>query len=351
MTAAPVHFIGFVNAARWSDYPETVIDLGYVREMTAFHEQLGYDSILIGYGPGSPDPLQISAYAAAHSERIRMLIAHRAGVVFPTLAARMFATLDHITAGRISINLVPGGTIDSDVRCEGDFLAKDQRYARTGEYIEVLRAAWTSPAPFSHHGDYYEFEDYPAYVRPLQTPSIPIYVAGSSEAGRRIAGQYADHYACYGETLAGTAELMDSVRRAAADAGRDGAPEFTVRLPIVLGDTDDAAWERAAAFLARSGGETDDESLPPVNAAEARIRVAGANGQRHDRALWIVRADKWQASFCGLVGSPQTVAAALLDYVRLGVTGFRISGLDYIQDTETFGRSVIPAVRAGAEAC
>lgn len=221
----PINFIGYMTAAHLKDYPATVIDLGYVREMTAFHEQLGYDSILIGYGPDSPDSLQVAAYAAAHSERIRMLVAHRPGVVFPTLAARMFATLDHVTGGRISINLVPGGTLEGHVRCEGDFLSKDLRYARAGEYVEVLRAAWTARSAFSHHGTYYRFEDYPPYVRPLQKPSIPLYLAGSSEAAQRVAGRHADHYAFHGEPLSGTEELIRSVRRAAEDADRDRAPE------------------------------------------------------------------------------------------------------------------------------
>jgi alkanesulfonate monooxygenase len=211
-----IEFIGYIATSR----DNSVFDFPYIRDLTCAHERAGFDTVLIGYGPDSPDPLQIAAYAAAHSERIRMLVAHRAGVVFPTLAARMIATLDHITNGRISLNLVPGGTNDADPRREGDYLPKEQRYARTGEYLQVLKAAWTADSPISHIGDYYHFEDYRPRVRPLQRPWVPLFLAGSSVAGQIAAGRHADTYAFYGEPLSGTAELISSVRQAAAEAGR-----------------------------------------------------------------------------------------------------------------------------------
>ncbi len=325
-------------------YPDVTLDLGYVREMTLFHERLGYDQVLIGYGPDSADSLQIAGYAAGHSERIRFLVAHRPGMVHPTLAARMFATLDHICGGRLDLNLVCGGTSADDPRREGDYLSKGLRYERAGEYMAVLKQAWRSPSAISHRGTYYRFDDYPAIVRPVQ-PLIPLYLAGSSLAARQVAAEHADYYAFYGEPLAGTQELIESVRSRAAAAGRTTSLQFMVRLSVILADTDDAAWERAGRYLERSGGVAIEPNTP-VSFAEERIRIAAATGQRHDKAMWVVRAREWASSFNGLVGSPRTVTAALLDYVRLGVTGFRISVPDYLKDTEAFARQVIPLVRA-----
>lgn len=340
-----INFVGYVGAAAWESYPDVTVDLGYVRDMTVFHEQLGYDQVLIGYGPDSADSLQIAGYAAGHSERIRFLVAHRPGIVHPTLAARMFATLDHLCGGRLDINLVCGGTSADDPRREGDYLSKDLRYARAGEYVAVLKQAWTGPSAFSHRGTYYRFDDYPAIVRPLQKPWIPLYLAGSSPAARQVAAEQADYYAFYGEPLAGTRELIDSVSGQAARAGRTTSPRFLLRLSVILADTDDAAWERAGAYLERSGGVAIEPNAA-VSFAEERIRIAAVAGQRHDQAMWTVRARGWTSSFNGLVGSPPTVASALLDYVRLGVTGFRINVLDYLKDTEAFARQVIPLVRA-----
>ncbi|WP_305787929.1 LLM class flavin-dependent oxidoreductase [Symbioplanes lichenis] len=341
-----IEFIGYTESADWRRDPAAVIDLGHIREMAVFQEQLGFDSILVGYGPESPDPVQIAAYAAARTDRIRMLVAHRPGIVFPTLAARTFATLDHITGGRVSVNLVCGGAREGDARREGDYSEKDERYARAAEYIEVLTAAWTAEEPFSHAGTYYRFEDFAPRVRPLQQPRIPLYLAGSSEAARTVAARHADHHAFFGEPLAGCAEMVSSVRRTARDAGRAGAPGFVVRLSVILGDTDDAARERAEALLARSGGESDSVPQPDFTAGENRLRAAHARGRHHDRAMWTARAASWGATLGALVGSPRTVAEAILDYVRLGITGFRINGLDPALDTEVFGKRVIPLVRS-----
>ncbi|GAA1350420.1 LLM class flavin-dependent oxidoreductase [Saccharothrix algeriensis] len=337
-----VEFIGYVPAGT----RESAIDLPRIREGVRRHEEAGYDTVLIGYGPDSPDPFQVAAYAAAHSSRIRMLLAHRAGVVFPTVAARMIASLDHFTGGRISLNLVPGGTLDTHPRQDGDYLSKDERYARTGEYLRVLKAAWTSPTAFSHHGEHYRFDDYEPHVRPLQRPWVPLYVAGSSPAAQAVAGAHADCYACYGEPLARTAEVVSSVRAEAARAGRSTAPCFVARFTVVLGEDDDHARERARQHVRRAGAPVDPGILN--NEGNRRLKAAASAAEHHDRALWTVPIGSWGSVLNALVGSPRTVADALLDYVRLGVTGFRISGISEPEDTVAIGRELIPLVRSAA---
>lgn len=339
-----IEFIGYIA----SSPSDSVFDFPYLRDMTRLHERAGFDTVLVGYGPDSPDPLQIAAYAAAHSEQVRMLVAHRAGVVFPTLAARMIATLDQVTGGRVSLNLVPGGTSDADPRREGDYLPKERRYARTAEYLQVLKLAWTAAGPISHAGEYYRFEDYPPRVRPLQQPWVPLFLAGSSLAGRIVAGQHADRYAFYGEPLSGTAELISSVRRAAAEAGRAEPPGFVARFRVILADTDDTAWDRARRHVESLGPAVDGGAV--TSEGNRRLRAASVAGERHDHALWTVPVGQWGTILNALVGSPATVAQALLDYVDLGVTGFRISGLLEPEDTEIIGAELIPLVRAGARA-
>src|ERR1700730_13051561 len=156
-----------------------VIVRGLVRPFARAHEDAGFDKVLIGYSAGRPDGLQVAAYAAAHTERLQFLVAHRPGFVFPTVAARSFATLDQFTEGRVALHTITGGN-DAEQRRDGDFLSKDERYARTDEYLQILEQTWTSLEPFSFEGRYYRLENFSSEVLPFQQPRIPIYFGGAS---------------------------------------------------------------------------------------------------------------------------------------------------------------------------
>ena len=153
----PVEFIGMIAT---KDQSETrlsrgpIIDKDFTRRFVRAHEDAGFDRVLIGYASSHPDGAQVAAYAAAHSERLGFLVAHRPGFVAPTLAARQFTTLDQFSDGRIAVHIITGGN-DAEQRRDGDYLSKDERYARTDEYLDILKLAWTSAEPFSYHGTYY----------------------------------------------------------------------------------------------------------------------------------------------------------------------------------------------------
>src|SRR6202142_2016613 len=146
-----------------------VIDKDYTRRFVRAHEDAGFDRVLIGYASSQPDGAQVAAYAAAHSERLGFLVAHRPGFIAPTLAARQFATLDQFSGGRIAVHIITGGH-DAEQRADGDYLTKDERYARTDEYLDIVKLAWTSTQPFSYHGKYYQVEDHQSGVKSPQDP-------------------------------------------------------------------------------------------------------------------------------------------------------------------------------------
>src|SRR5579859_4223892 len=246
----PVEFIGMISTQAQSEiHPSSgpAIDRAYVRTFAQAHEDAGFDKVLIGYSAGRPDGLQVAAYAAAHTTRLQFLIAHRPGFVFPTLAARSFATLDQFTEGRVAIHTITGGN-DAEQRREGDYLSKDERYARTDEYLDILQRAWTSAAPFSYAGTYYRLENFAPEVRPYQQPRIPIYFGGASEAAIHVGAKHADVFALWGEPLAETATQIAAIRSAAARHGR--SPRFSVSFRPILGATEELAWARAQQILA-----------------------------------------------------------------------------------------------------
>jgi alkanesulfonate monooxygenase len=357
----PVEFIGMISTRDQSEIRRSagpVVDRDYVRRFSRAHEDAGFDRVLIGYSSSQPDGLQVAAYAAAQTERLGFLVAHRPGFVAPTLAARSLATLDQFTGGRAAVHIITGGS-DGEQRRDGDYLTKDERYARTDEYIDLLKLAWTADAPFDYKGSYYQVEDSYSAVRAVQEPRIPVYFGGSSEAAYRVGGKQADVFALWGEPLKETAEQIASVRAAAAAAGRSEPPRISVSFRPILGPTEELAWERAHQILqvtqenvAALGGQWRRPTggvggAEPANSGSQRLLAAAAAGELHDRALWtpLAAATGAAGNSTALVGTPETVAAALLDYVDIGVTTILIRGYDPYDDAIDYGRQLLPLVR------
>jgi alkanesulfonate monooxygenase len=356
----PVEFIGMIFHRRGSDLQafggpgEFAVDRGFVRRFAQVHEDAGFDRVLIGTASVAPEGSQVAAYAAAHTERLSMLVSHRPGFRAPTVAARELATLDHFSNGRASVHIITGGS-DVEQRRDGDFLEKDERYARTDEYLEIVRRAWTAEGPFNFEGRFYRVEGYAPTVRPVQRPHLPIYFGGSSEVAYRVGAKHADVYALWGEPLAETKQQIDSIRAAAAAAGRP-APRISVSFRPILGATDALAWERAERILetiklrtagAGGGALRAWAGAGPKPVGSQRLLAAAEKGDRHDRALFTAIAKVLGApgNSTALVGSAETVAQALLDYYEIGVTTFLIRGFDPFDDAIDYGRELIPRVR------
>ncbi len=347
-------FIGMVQPRPQSEiHPadrSIVLDRGYLRDFALAHERGGFDRVLVGYYSDAPDGMLVGGYIAEQTERLGLLIAHRPGFVAPTLAARAFATLDQLSNGRVAIHVISGGD-DADQRRDGDYLDKDARYARTDEYVEILKAIWTGDAPVSHAGAYYRFEAASPAVRSVQRPRIPIYFGGASDAAVRAAAKHADVFALWGETYAQVTEITARVREAAAAQGR--AVRFSLSLRPILADTEDEAWARAERIretIQKTGGQAwlGPNKGQPANEGSRRLLEAAAKGDRLDKRLWTGAAALTGArgNTTALVGTPEQVADALLDYWRLGITTFLIRGFDPLEDAVDYGRRLIPLTRA-----
>jgi len=288
------------------------------------------------------------AHAAAHTERVHFMLAHRPGFVAPTLAAREIATLDRYSNGRLAVHFISGGS-DAEQRRDGDYLDHDQRYARTDEYLGILRRLWTSDTPFDHAGTHYRFENGFTEVKPVQQPHVPIYFGGASAAAIPVAGKHADVYALWGESLAQVAELTSRVRAEAAVHGR--TVRFSVSFRPILAATEDAAWARAERILEDTRrlrvAQGYSRGGPQQSEGARRLLAAAGDGARADKRLWTAIAQETGArsNSTALVGTPEQVADALLDYFDLGVTTFLIRGFDPLEDAIDFGRELIPRTR------
>ena len=353
---SPIEFIGMIQSRNASEIhaPEgPAIDRDYVSAFAQAHEQAGFDRILVPHHSTGPDATLTVAYAASVTERIGFMLAHRPGFVAPTLAARQFASLDQFSGGRLAVHYISGGS-DEEQRRDGDWLDHDQRYARTDEYLDVLRKVWTADKPFDHEGAHYRYEKAFSEVKPLQTqngrPHIPVYFGGASEAAIPVAGKHADVYALWGESLDQVRELTGRVRAEAAKHGR--SVRFSVSFRPIVAETEAKAWERAEAILDETRRLRVVQGFgrggPQQSEGARRLLAAADKGPRVDKRLWTAIAQETGArsNSTALVGTPEQVADALLDYYDLGVTTFLIRGFDPLEDALDYGRELIPRTHA-----
>lgn len=350
-----VQFIGMISARKLSEIhlpTGPVVDRDYIRRFTQAHEHAGFDRILVPYYSHDADTVLVGSYAAYATERIGLMLAHRPGFVSPALAARAFATLDQLTGGRVAIHVISGGD-DAEQQKDGDFLGHDERYARTDEYVHLLRQIWTSEKPIDHEGTYYRLKGSFAEVKPVQKPYVLIYFGGSSDAAIEVAGKHADIYALWGETHAQVREMIGKVRDSAERHGRDPQSiHFSLSFRPILGKTEDEAWQRARSIVETIERVRGQAALGPSNGAPAntgsqRLLEAAAQGDIVDKRLFtaIARLTGARGNTTALVGTPAQVADALLDYYDLGVTTFLIRGFDPLEDATDYGRELIPLVR------
>ncbi|GIG28524.1 LLM class flavin-dependent oxidoreductase [Cellulomonas marina] len=361
----PVEFISAINVNPSNEVnglSDPAIDVAYLRRYARVLEDGGFDYSLVPYGSAGHDPFTIAAAFTQVTEHLRPIVALRPNTLYPTVAAKALATLDQLSGGRAVVHLIAGGN-DVEQAREGDRLPKAERYARQEEFLRILRRVWTETEPFDHAGTYYSFEGFVSRVRPVNG-TIPISVGGSSDEAYAQGGALADIFGLWGEPLKDTAEQIERIAAAARAVGRTDTPRTWVTFRPIIAPTEELAWEKAERtlqVLQSRGGSGAGQPLGsrgglwvqtpgaggPQNRGSQRLLEIAARGDRHDRALWTPTASATgaQGASTALVGTPETVAAAILDYVDLGADLISIRGYDNLNDAIDYGRYVLPLVR------
>ncbi len=358
----------------WMDGP--VIEPDYLVDISRAHEQAGFDRVLVGYGAVAPEGWAVAATVLHHTERLKVLVAHRPGFVQPALLARKAATLDHLTGGgRIAVHFITGGD-EADQRREGDFVPHDARYRRTGEVMSIVRRMWEESAPFDFEGEFFRYEGAFTSVKPVSPGGIPLYFAGASPAAIEVGAALADVYAFWGEPRAAVAERMSSIVPVAEKAGR--SLRFSISLRPIIADTEDEAWEKAE-WIAETTAErierakermagrqdsyqglggaanatlsVDRDTGGTTSVGRKRLIAMSAEREVYDERLWMKVANLTGAAgnSTALVGTPQQVAEAMLRYYDLGCTTLLLKGFDPVPDAVEFGKELLPMVREGVE--
>ena len=351
----PVEFISAINVNASNELnrlgrPE--VDRAFFRRYVNALEDAEFDYTLVPYASSYHDPFAVANQIVAASERVKPIVALRPNTVYPTVAAKALATLDQFSDGRAVVHFISGGN-DAEQAREGDYLSKEQRYSRTAEYIDILRQVWSATEPFSHEGEHYRFEDFVSAIRPVNG-TIPVSVGGSSAEAYQVGGSRGDIFGLWGEPLADTREQIEAVHRQAALAGRTDRPRIWVTFRPIIAATEELAWEKAHRTLevlqgnaGHPGWRTALGGAVPQNVGSQRLLEIASRQDVHDRALWTPTASATGAAGAStaLVGTPETVAAAILDYVDLGADLVSIRGYDNLDDLIDYGRYVVPLVR------
>lgn len=315
--------------------------LGYLAQIARAAETVGFEGALTPTGAWCEDAWLTTAMLAAESERLKFLVAFRPGGVSPTLAAQMGATFQRHSGGRLLVNVVTGGE-PTEQRAYGDFLGKDERYTRTGEFLDVVRRLWAGEE-VTLDGEQIHVEG--ARLERVPDPVPPIYFGGSSPAAGDVAAEHVDVYLTWGEPPAQVAEKIEWIRGLAAAQGR--RVRFGIRLHVITRDTADAAWAQAEALLRGVPAEM-------IEAVQAGLSQSESVGQQRMRALHSggsataadleVSPNLWAGvglarggAGTALVGSHAEVADRLAEYHALGITEFVLSGHPHLEEAYWVG--------------
>lgn len=349
-----VEFIGYIgnnNSSEIIPRKGPILDRYHIEAVAKAHENAGFDRALLAFHSDLPDCLQVGQHVASVTDRLNVFIAQRPGFTAPTLFARQFATLDHLTKGRISLNVITGGD-HAELVHDGDTIVdKNERYVRTSEFLDVVRAEWTSAKPFDYDGKYYQVKGGYSQIKPLQSGGIPVFIAGASDAAVEVAGRHADVFALWGETYDEVRKITARVKAASASNGR-ASPRFSLSFRPIIADTEEKAWAKADAILQKARALQDATGFKraeagPPNEGSKRLLALAAQGSRLDKRLWtgIANLTGAKGNSTSLVGTPQQVAEAFGDYYDLGVDTFLIRGFDPLIDAIEYGRELIPLTR------
>jgi alkanesulfonate monooxygenase len=320
-------------------------DFAYLRQIAQAVDHLGYTGALLPTGRSCEDAWIVASTLVSHTQRMRFLVAVRPGLVSPGVAARMAATFDRLSGGRLLINVVTGGD-PTELAGDGVHLSHDDRYRLTDEFLTIWRTIARGEES-NFKGDYLNIQGGKLMFPPVQQPYPPLWFGGSSSIAQQIAAKHVDVYLTWGEPPAQVAEKIASVRRQAEAAGR--TLRFGIRLHVIVRETESEAWAAAEQLIRY----VDEAAIAAAQTAYARMDSEGQQRmtQLHSnsRAALEISPNLWAGiglvrggAGTALVGDPDTVATRMLEYAHLGIDTFILSGYPHLEEAYRTAELLFP---------
>jgi FMNH2-dependent dimethyl sulfone monooxygenase len=316
--------------------------LAVLAESSGFEYALSQVRYMASYGAEfQHESTSFSLALLLATQRLKVIAAIHPGLWHPGVLAKLTATADHLSNGRVAVNVVSGWFKGEFTALGEPWLEHDERYRRSEEFIRALRGIWTEDH-YNLRGDFYRITDFSLKPKPLQAPHPEIFQGGNSKAARAMAARVSDWYFMNGNSLEGVRAQVDEIRANAANAGRQGAVRFGLNAFIIARDTEAEARDVLREIIAKADVEA-------VNGFGDAVKQAGKAAPERE-GMWA------QSTFddlvqyndgfkSGLVGTPEQVAERIVAYKAEGVNLILGGFLHYLEDVEHFGKKVLPLVR------
>ncbi|HET6338191.1 MAG TPA: FMNH2-dependent alkanesulfonate monooxygenase [Polyangiales bacterium] len=321
------------------------VTLEYMQQIAQAADNLGYAGALLPTGRSCEDAWVVASSLISSTRRLKFLVAIRPGIISPTASARMAATFDRMSGGRLLINVVTGGD-PAEASADGIFLSHDERYSVTDEFLDIWRRVIAGEV-VDYEGKHLRVQGAKLLYPPIQAPYPPLYFGGSSPAAHELAAKHIDLYLTWGEPPQAVREKIEDMKRRAAEKGR--TLRFGIRLHLIVRETTSAAWDAANDLIKH----LDDSAIAAAQGAFARFdsegqrRMAQLHGGRRDALevspnLWagvgLVRGGAGTA----LVGDAETLAARMREYAELGIDTFIFSGYPHLEESYRAAELLFP---------
>jgi len=321
------------------------VDHDYVRQIAQAADRLGYHGVLVPTGKACEDAWIAASSLIPVTRRLKFLVAIRPGLMSPSTAARMAATFDRFSGGRLLVNVVTGGD-PHELAGDGIFLSHQERYEQTDEFLAVWRRLMQGER-VSFVGAHLRAEESELLFPPLQKPYPPLYFGGSSPAAQRIAADHVDFYLSWGETPDEVAKKIAEVRALAGQRGRK--VRFGIRLHVIVRETEEEAWQAADRLISK----LDDRTIAEAQSILSRYDSVGqkrmSDLHKGDRSSLIVAPNLWAGiglvrggAGTALVGSAESVAARMKEYASLGIETFIFSGYPHLEEAYRAAELLFP---------
>ncbi|KVF69819.1 alkanesulfonate monooxygenase [Burkholderia sp. FL-7-2-10-S1-D7] len=341
-------YLGTAEGARAADYD-------YFKQIAVAADTLGYEGVLLPTGRSCEDAWVVASSLIPATQRLKFLVAVRPGIASPGLAARMAATFDRLSGGRLLINVVTGGDA-AELEGDGLFADHDTRYEITDDFLNIWRGLLSAShdnGGFDYIGKHLQSKGGKALYPPVQRPHPPLWFGGSSPAAHAIAADHIDTYLTWGEPPEAVAKKIADIRARAEARGRK--IRFGIRLHVIVRETEDEAWRDAERLISRLDDETialAQQAFANMDSEGQRRMAALHGGKRGGREALEVYPNLWAGvglvrggAGTALVGNPEQVAERMREYADLGIETFILSGYPHLEESYRFAELVFPLIK------
>ena len=329
-----------------------VLDLGYLQQVASAVDNLGFYGALLPTGRSCEDAWVTASFLAANTKRMRFLVAVRPGLVSPTLAARMAATFDRLSNGRILINVVTGGD-PVELAGDGLFVDHDTRYKITDEFLTIWRSVLANEGEVNFEGEQLQVRGAKILFPAVQNPYPALYFGGSSDGAMDVAAKHVDYYLTWGEPPEQVKEKLAKARNYAyAKYGRE--LKFGIRLHIIVRESEEEAWRDAERLIS----QVTDKTVALAQQTMARQDSVGQqrmlalqklSGPTRSRTDLEISPNLWagvglvrSGAGTALVGSVENVVKRMKEYAELGIDTFIFSGYPHLEEAYRTAELLLP---------